>query len=133
MELEDFARECLAADRHPGDDHFFTLYRCKSCGSSLFRLTIEHHTGSQEWNFRGIIWGECAGCGYLCRLFTFTGEHRQPVSEERPVCNCGNRIFFTGQCERYEGEEGIPGFFDTGVIAGKCSQCKRNRVFVITD
>lgn len=67
------------------------------------------------------------------RLFTFTGEHRKKLRDEKPVCECGSRIFFVGQCERIEGEQGIPGFFDEGVIAGKCTDCKRNQAFAFTD
>ena len=132
-DLEDFARTCINADGFPKDDHYFTLFTCNSCKSSLFKLTIEHHTGSEAWNFRGIIWGECADCGYLGRLFTFTGEHRSLLREERPGCDCGGRNFVMGMCERYEGEEGLPGFFDEGVIVGKCLDCHCNRALVFTD
>lgn len=132
-ELEDFSKQCINSDGYPDAFHNFALYTCNSCGSSEFMLTIEHHTGSEEWNFKGIIWGECAGCGYLMRLFTFTGDHRKKLSEDRPVCDCGNRIFISGQCERIEGEQGIPGFFDEGVIVGKCTQCRLNKAFVYTD
>lgn len=132
-ELEDYAKDCISAHDYPNDNHLFTLYRCKSCGASAFKITIEHHTGSEEWDFKGIFWGECTGCGYLGRLFTFTGEHRQMLREERPGCECGNRSFTAGQCERYEGAEGIPGFFDEGVIVGKCCQCGLNRTFAFTD
>lgn len=131
--LEEFAKECISADNHPDDDHRWELFRCGSCGNPEFRITIEHHTGSEEWNFRGIIWGECAACGYIGRLFTFTGEHRVVEREDRPECDCGNRSFIVGQCERYEGEQGIPGFFDEGVIAGRCRECGRNRTMVFTD
>jgi hypothetical protein len=132
-ELEDFARNNINSQDHPDDDHIFILFKCNSCGSPIFRLTIEHHTGSEVWNFRGIIWGECSECGYLGRLFTFTGNNRVKVREERPECECGSRIFITGQCERFEGNKGIPGFFDEGVIVGRCTLCNRNRVFVFTD
>ncbi len=132
-ELDDFAGECINSRNYPNDIHTFKLYRCSSCKSSAFRITIEHHSGSEEWNFRGIIWGECDECGHLMRLFTFTGEHRKMLREERSECECGNRIFTAGQCERFEVEEGIPGFFDEGVIVGKCTQCNRNRAFVYTD
>jgi len=132
-ELGDYARQCINGQNHPHDYHKFTLFRCNSCRSSRLRLTIEHHTGSEEWNFRGIIWGECASCGYLQRVFTFTGEHRQGIGDERPECECGNRSFISGMCERFEGEEGIPGFFDEGVIVGKCTICNRKRTFVFID
>lgn len=132
-ELDDFARESIGSQNHPDDDHKFTLFECSSCKSSKFRLTIEHHTGSEEWNFRGIIWGECAGCGYLMRLFTFTGDSRQWLREDRPECECGNRTYTVAMCERYEGEQGIPGFFDEGVIVGKCEDCGLKRTIVFTD
>lgn len=133
LELDVFAKQCINSQNYPDDYHNFTLYTCNSCGSSTFKLTIEHHTGSEEWNFRGIIWGECAECGYLMRLFTFTGAHREKFREEHPVCDCGSRIFLAGQCERIEGENGIPGFFDEGVAVGKCNSCNRNQAFVYTD
>lgn len=131
--LEEFAKQCIGIQNYPDDIHNFILYKCSSCSSSLFRLTVEHHTGSEEWSFKGIIWGECADCGYLMRLFTFTGSHRSKLRDERPECECGTRTFMAGQCERIEGENGIPGFFDEGVIVGKCTLCKRNRIFVNTD
>jgi hypothetical protein len=131
--LEDFAKDSIGADHYPGDDHFFTLFNCSSCRGDTFRITIEHHSGSEEYDFKGIIWGECAACGYLMRLFTFTGEHRTYVKTERPECECGNRIFVCGMCERYEGESGIPGFFDEGVVVGKCLSCNRNKSLVFTD
>ncbi len=132
-QLEDFAQESIDSHNHPDDIHKFSSYTCTSCRSSALKLTIEHHTGSEEWNFRGIIWGECAECGYLMRLFTFTGNHRDKLRDERPVCECGNRTFVIGQCERTEGENGIPGFFDEGVIVGKCTACSQNKVFVYID
>ena len=131
--LEDFAGDCIRSSNYPEHFHNFTMFKCDSCKSSAFRLTIEHHTGSEDWNFRGIIWGECSECGYLMRLFTFTGEHREMIRTERPECDCGNKIFITGLCERIEGEQGIPGFFDEGVIAGKCTSCDRNRAIAYID
>lgn len=132
-ELEDFAGESIRCYNYPEDYHNFTLFKCNSCRSSTFKLTLEHHSGSEEWNFRGIIWGECSECGYLMRLFTFTGEHREKIRQERPACDCGNWIFLAGECERIEGKQGIPGFFDEGVIVGKCTSCNRNKALVFFD
>ena len=132
-ELEDYAMQCINSREYPNDDHRYILFTCGSCGKSTFSLNIEHHTGSEDWNFKGIIWGNCASCGYIMRLFTFTGSHRKKLYEERPGCECGANIFSVAQCERYEGEGGIPGFFDEGVIVGKCNDCGLNRVFVYTD
>lgn len=131
--LEDYAKDCINSRDHPDDFHQFALYSCSSCRASLFSLTIEYHTGAEKWSFRGIIWGHCSECGYLMRLFTFTGTHRQIEREERPGCECGNRTFIAGQCERIEGENGIPGFFDEGVIVGRCAKCGRYKAFVYFD
>lgn len=131
--LEEFAKEQINSLEYPSANHYFTLYNCNSCYASTFKLTIEHHSGSEDWAFKGIIWGECSACGYLLRLFTFTGEHRTKLKTEHPVCDCGSRDFLAGQCERYEGEQGIPGFFDEGVVVGKCLVCNRNKALVFTD
>jgi hypothetical protein len=132
-DLDDFAKQCINSQEYPQDIHNFNLFFCSECKSAAFKLTIEHHTGSEEWNFRGIVWGECTTCGYLNRLFTFTGDSRQALREERPVCECGSRDFIVGLCERIEGEQGIPGFFDEGVLVGKCILCNRNKAFIYTD
>lgn len=132
-ELEDYAMQCLHAQNYPYDLHRFTLFSCSECRGTCFRVSIEHHTGSSDQNFRGIIWGECAKCGRICQMFTYTGEHRKPKKNEMPECDCGSRKFFVGQCERIEGEKGLTGFFDEGVIAGKCCICSLNKVLAFYD
>ena len=132
-DLETFAKKRIAAHRYPNDYHFFTPFKCDACGVVPFELTIEHHTGSKKGNFKGVIWGECTECGSGKRLFSFTGEHRKRLCEEKPVCACGNGSFLVGECERIESDEGIMGFFDEGVVVGKCSRCGRNRALVHTD
>ncbi len=132
-DLEAFARKCIAAHRYPDDYHFFTLFKCDTCGVVPFELTIEHHTGSKKGNFKGVILGQCAGCESRKRLVSFTGKHRERMREEKPKCKCGNEHFFAGECERIEREERLIGFFDEGVIVGKCSRCGRKRAFVYTD
>ena len=132
-DLVAFARKRIAAHRYPDDTHFFTPYRCETCGVVPFQVTVEHHTGSKEGNFKGMIWGECSECGSRKRVFSFTGEHRKRLREEKPACGCGNASFLVGECERIEGDEGVMGFFDEGVVVGKCSHCGRNRTLVHTD
>jgi hypothetical protein len=132
-DLEIYAKECLDAHRYPGDYHHFKLFRCQACGVVPLELTIEHHTGSQERDFKGVIFGQCSVCGTEERIFSFTGTHRKPWRKEKPACRCGSEQFFVGECERIERDEGILGFFDEGVVAGKCSNCGRNRVLVYTD
>jgi hypothetical protein len=80
-----------------------------------------------------VIVGECSECGSRKRLFSFTGKHRTRLREEKPVCRCGSNHFLVGECERIEKDEGVMGFFDEGVVVGKCSHCGRNRALVYTD
>lgn len=132
-DLRAFALERLAADRYPQDYHIWKLFTCEACGAEGFAVTIEHHTGSKKGDFKGVIWGDCAACGRRQRLFRFTGEHRQRLRDEAPACTCGGRAFGVGECERIEGDEGLPGFFDEGVVVGQCRQCGQNQAFVYTD
>ena len=132
-DLEAFARKRIEAHRYPDDYHRFKLFRCQSCGVVPMELTIEHHTGSRKRDFKGVIDGRCTVCGTEERFFSFTGRHREPWREERPACTCGSEQFLVGECERIERDEGILGFFDEGVVVGKCAQCGRNRVLVFTD
>ena len=132
-DLKTFAERCIGAEHYPNDYHVFSPFECHACGVVPLRLRIEHHTGSRKGRFRGVIFARCAKCGEERRVFSFTGEHRRPLREERPVCRCGSKEFLAGNCERLEGDEGVPGFFDGGVIVGKCVDCGRNRAFVHTD
>lgn len=131
--LEAFARDHLEADRYPNDYHIFRLSKCDICGVVPFGLTIEHHTGSRKGDFKGRIVGQCSICGHTTLILSYTGEHRQPLREETPTCTCGGTDFTVGECERLEGDEGIMGFFDEGVVVGMCAKCQRNRVLVETD
>ena len=80
-----------------------------------------------------MITGRCSLCGETVRVLSFTGAHRTFVREEKPVCKCGSALFLVGECERIEREDGLLGFFDEGVVVGKCAKCGRNRAFVCTD
>lgn len=131
--LEAFARDRIAAQRYPDDYHFFRLSKCEICGVVPFGLTIEHHTGSRQGDFKGQIFGQCSICGHTTRILSFTGSHRKPEREEKPVCACGGTDFYVGECERIEGDAGVMGFFDEGVVAGLCSRCERTQVLVETD
>ena len=132
-DLNAFARKCIAAHRYPNDYHSFTPTKCSTCGIVPLEITIEHHSGSKKGNFRGVIWAQCSDCGGRERIFSFTGKHRERDREERPRCKCGNNRFVVAECERIERDEGVLGFFDEGVVVGKCSECDRNRTLVYTD
>ena len=132
-DLEKYALNRIASHRYPGDIHTFKLLVCPVCGVVPLSLTIEHHSGSKKGNFRGVIYGKCSSCGESTRIFSFTGSQREKRREEKPVCKCGHTYFLVGECERIERENGLVGFFDEGVVVGKCSDCNRNRSFVFTD
>jgi hypothetical protein len=132
-ELERFARQCIAAQDHPGDHHPFTPFGCRACGVVPISVTIEHHTGSRKPDFKGVILARCSECGREGRVFSFTGEHRKRLRRERPSCECGSVSFWVAMVERVEGAQGLPGFFDEGVIVGQCSQCGKRVVFAYTD
>ncbi len=132
-ELEAFAMDRIGADRYPNDHHIFKLSRCDICGVVPFAVTIEHHTGSRKGDFKGRIAGQCSICGHTTLILSFTGAHRQPLREETPRCRCGGTDLYVGECERFEGDEGIPGFFDEGVVVGMCSECQRKQMLVETD
>jgi hypothetical protein len=132
-DLERFAREKIAADEYPGDSHPFEVFACDGCGETALSLTVEHHTGSTDGDFKGIIYGECSRCGNRQRLLSYTGRHRERLREETPQCECAGTRLLVAMCERYEGDGGIPGFFDEGVVVGKCLACGKNRVVVYTD
>jgi hypothetical protein len=131
--LEVYAKKLLNAEQYSNDLHLFTLFKCAECGVVPFELTIEHHSGSKQGDFKGKISGNCLECGSKKQLFSFTGNHRKPIREEKPQCECGNDGFITGECERIEGDEGLMGFFDEGVVVGKCSVCGKNQAIAFTD
>ena len=132
-DLEKFARKSIAAGDYPADHHPFRLLGCSSCGAVPLALRIEHHTGSKKGDFKGLIFGRCSECGREERIFSFTGKHRKRLRDETPACQCGSAHFLVAECERIEGDEGLLGFFDEGVVVGQCSQCGRNQAFVYTD
>jgi hypothetical protein len=132
-ELKTYAEKRIAADRYPDDYHFFRPKGCSNCGVVPLTLTIEYHTGAKKGNFKGVIMARCSVCDTEQRIFSFTGEHRKPEREEKPRCQCGNDTFVVAECERIEGDDGLMGFFDEGVVVGQCSECGRKRAFVFTD
>jgi hypothetical protein len=132
-DLEKYARNQINAQHFLEAVHRFRLLRCAGCGALPLALTVEHHSGSRKGNFRGIIYGECKECGEKDPIYSFTGSHRELVQVENPLCNCGHGYFLVAELERFEGEDGLAGFFDEGVVVGKCADCNRNRLIVATD
>ena len=132
-ELKTYAEKSIAAQRYPNDYHFFRPKGCSTCGIVPMSLTIEYHTGARKGDFKGVIMAHCSVCNVEQRIFSFTGEHRKPERVENPVCKCGNATFVVAECERIEGDDGLMGFFDEGVVVGQCPACGRKHAFVFTD
>jgi hypothetical protein len=132
-ELEAFAQERINAARYPEDYHLFRLFECQQCGTVPLELTITHHTGSKRGDFKGEISARCTVCDSVQRVLSFTGSHRKAERVEKPSCTCGGRHFYAGECERMEGEDGLLGFFDEGVVVAQCAECGRFKALVYTD
>ena len=132
-DLEAFAEDQLNMDHYPNHCCAFRVFRCPDCGVVPLELVFEHHTGSQDDDFKGAIFARCSVCERERRVFQFTGAHREPLRRESPVCECGHGYFLAGEGERFERDEGLPGFFDEGVIVGQCARCGQKRTFVYTD
>jgi len=87
----------------------------------------------------GCVYGADEGpvnCGTphtLVELLSFTGPHRRSERAEAMMCPCRSTKLSIAMCGRYKCEDGIPGFFDEGVIVGKCTDCLRNVVVALTD
>lgn len=131
--LRSFALDRLNAARYPNDRHIYVSFTCEECGEDRFDVLITHHSGSKSGNFRGVVKGTCKACGTVRNVLSFTGSHRKPEKEEHPHCSCGSFVFHVAECERIEGDDGLDGFFDEGILVGKCANCGRNMVFVETD
>jgi hypothetical protein len=131
--LQQFAEKKLHAERYKNDYHTFRSFTCDRCGKVPLRMTIEHHTGSKTGDFKGVITGVCSQCQTEKQLFSFTGNHRKPERTEHAECTCGHNLMYAGMCERIEGDEGIIGFFDEGVVVGQCAKCGKQHALVFTD
>jgi hypothetical protein len=119
-----------------GDDPYtytFRMAECNQCGITPVELTIEHHSGSKVNDFKGILFTTCTNYHQEKEFLHFTGSHRTPQSQVKPVCRCGSRHFYAGECESYENDEFLAGFFDEGVVVGLCAGCQKMVVFVYTD
>lgn len=131
--LRTFALKAIAAEKYPRARHRCRTPSCPTCGAVPLELTVETHSGSTNANFRGVIHGRCPGCGGETDIFRFTGPHRQAEGQQCLTCRCGGAAFWLTICERIEGDEGLPGFFDEGVVAGRCAACGRQQLIVAFD
>ena len=132
-ELRRFVLEALRADAYPTDHHHLRLFRCSECGLAPQAVTVKHHKRSQPRDFRGVIAAACEGCGGEATVFSYTALEPEPEREERLRCECGAGYFWLMIGDRIEGDDGLPGFFDEGVVAARCARCARQQIVVYYD
>lgn len=131
--LKQWAREELAAEHYPQAACVFRELPCPHCGGGPLSLEVEPHSGSRAGSFRGAIFGQCAHCGGASRLWYFSGEHRRALARTAVSCACGKGLFLAAEAERVEGHDGLPGFFDEGLVAAVCVGCGKVQTVVEVD
>ena len=131
--LEGFARDQIRADLYPTDHHPFKLFACEPCGLGPYNVVVSELEGSEKGDFHGTVSGTCRSCGTNEVLFSCTSGAQAVTRTEQVRCECGGLWFWVAMLDRYEGEEGLPGFFDEGVLAGQCALCGQNRAIIFTD
>ncbi len=136
--LDEYAKEQLNVSAYADDVHVCTTFQCEYCGRAVpFSVLISYSEACDKArppsDFAGTVYGTCTECGTGKILFSIVTNGRPEVEDEHPVCSCGSDAFILCMCERYEGEYGLAGFFDEGVIVGKCAVCGTNRTFLFTD
>lgn len=131
--LREFALAAIAADRFPRDEHRLRSLACATCNVTPQEVSVEHHSGDRPGDFHGVVHGRCTTCGEESTLFSITGQHSQLLRQEEIRCRCGQNGWWLVICDRIEGEDGLPGFFDEGVVVGRCASCGYQHVVVAYD
>jgi hypothetical protein len=137
-DLIDFAKRQVNAEAYPTDEHRCALFQCGNCGTvTPLSVFISYSEACDErrpaQDFAGTVYGTCEICGDTRTLFSIKRGAFSEKEHEHPICDCGSEHFYVCLCERYEGEEGLKGFFDEGVIAAKCRSCGEHRALLFTD
>jgi hypothetical protein len=138
IDLEDYAREKINAAAYPDDDHRCFLYSCNNCKQVVpFSIRISYSVACDEtrpaYDFAGTVYGTCIQCNQEQKLFGITVNNYPEEEQDHPICSCGSDAFILCMCERYEGPSGLTGFFDEGVLVGKCETCGTLKTFLYTD
>jgi len=137
-ELEEYAKEQIGASAYPDDKHVCSFFKCEQCGATVpLALDISYSQACDNarpaLDFAGTVRSTCSKCGSVETIFSIIRGQHPEEEQEHPVCSCGSDTFLVCMCERYEGAQGLQGFFDEGVIVGKCSACGNLRTFLFTD
>jgi hypothetical protein len=138
IDLEEYAKEQINAAAYPDDEHRCFLYPCSNCERVVpFIVRISYSVACDEarpaYDFAGTVHGTCIRCNQEQKLFGIIRNNHPEEEQEHPVCLCGSNAFILCMCERYEGPSGLAGFFDEGVLVGKCETCGTFKTFLYTD
>jgi hypothetical protein len=137
QDLEEYTKEQINAAAYPDDDHRCFLYPCSNCKRVVpFSVRISYSAACDSarpaYDFAGTVYGTCIQCNQEQILFGITRDNHPEEEQEHPTCSCGSDAFILCMCERYEGLSGLTGFFDEGVLAGKCETCGAFKTFLYT-
>ena len=138
IDLEEYAKEQINAAAYPDDDHRCVLFSCGNCNRIVpFKVRISYSVACDEarptYDFAGTVHGTCIRCNQEQVLFGIIRDNQPENEQEHPVCSCGSDAFILCMSERYEGPSGLAGFFDEGVLVGKCETCGTFKTFLYTD
>lgn len=137
-ELEEYAKLQINAAAYADDVHICNHFECGQCKEVVpFTLRISYSDACDDarpaQDFAGTVFGTCSKCGSTDSIFGIIRGNWPETEQEHPVCSCGSDSFILCMCERYEGAYGLQGFFDEGVLVGRCSNCGIPRTFLFTD
>jgi hypothetical protein len=137
-DIEEYARGQINAAAYSDDIHRCYLFHCNACQRVVpFSLRISYSEacsdGRPAYDFAGTVFGTCTHCNQEQILLSIKVDDFEEDEQEYPVCSCGSDTFVLCMCDRYEGPSGLEGFFDEGVLVGKCETCGTHRTFLYTD
>lgn len=137
-DLEEYAKKQINASAYSDDIHICNQFRCKQCADIVpFSLLISYSEACDNMrpaqDFAGTVHSTCSKCGSKGVVLCIKRGEYSEVEQEIPRCSCGSDTFFLSMCERYEGAYGLEGFFDEGVLVGKCSRCGNLKTFLFID
>jgi hypothetical protein len=138
QDIEDYAMEQINAAAYPDDIHRCFLFHCSSCQRVMpfsLRISYSKACGDERpaYDFAGTVNGTCSQCSREQILLSIKIDNYAEEEQEHPVCTCGADTFVLCMCDRYEGPSGLEGFFDEGVLVGKCETCGTHKTFLYTD
>lgn len=100
------------------------------CGGMTFYTIVEPDLAARRGRFNGRVLATCEECGDRSLFLSVLPQHPDTGGQVAEVlaCECGNHTFHLGMGELFD-----DGFFDMGLVVGRCTNCLQPRVVVETD